>query len=164
HAKPTTVDQIITSTATTVGGAFSTPVNIVGIVNAGHMHNYPKVAVDPNGNSLAIWYRSDFGGATNTDYINVLVLAATLVSGASISISSLSDVLIIYMYYDGTNSVIQALETDIGGYPLNVYTAPNTISMTNTNTAHPRGSISLTGTTVNVIGVWQSYDSINNTT
>jgi hypothetical protein len=238
HAKPSTQDKIMASTATTVGGAFGTPVDIVGTANTGHMHNYPKVAVDLNGNTIAVWYRSDFGGSTNSDYINVFVPAAILLSGASswnvpimlsnlgmrnpadltvkcgfdpvgnayvlwtsssiansfnieanirqisgnlsgsvqiisgnltaydtsMSISPLSDILITYMYYDGTDSVIQAVETDIGGYPLNTYTPPSTISTASTNNAHPRGAISLTNSTANVIAVWQSYDSVNNTT
>lgn len=237
HAKPTSQDQIIASTATTVGGSFSTPVNIVGLANGGHMHKFPKVAVDSNGNSLVVWYRSDFGGSTNSDYINVAVFGATLLVGASswgipiilsslgmrnpadltvkcafdpvgnayilwtssttgstfnieanimqisgtlsgsvqivsgnltayntsISVSPLSDILVVYMYYDGTNSTIQATETDIGGYPLNVYTPAITISTANTNNSQSRGSIALTGTTANATVVWQSYDSTNNT-
>jgi hypothetical protein len=239
HAKPSTQDQIIASTATTIGGAFSTPVNIIAVTGTGHMANYPKIVVDAFGNSIAVWYRSDLSGLNNTEYINVIVLGSTLVSGTaswsipvmlssstgmrnpadlvlksavdpvgnaiilltssntgntfnieanirqnsgnlsgattiinsnltvydtSISINQLSGVLVLYMYYDGINSVIQAIETDIGGYPLNFYTSPNTISTSGTNNAHPKGAISVTGSTVSAVAVWQSYDSINNTT
>jgi hypothetical protein len=238
QAHPSTQDQIMSSTSTSIGGSFSTPLNIIGVANSGHNHGFPKVSVDLFGNSIAVWFRSDFGGSSNTDYINVVVLGTLLVKGASawgipvlvsdlgtrnpsdlilrasfdpvgngyilwtsstngsvyniecsskqvggnlnpffqiigsnllakdasISISSLSDVLIVYQFYDGTNSVIQAIETDIGGSPLNVYTPASTLSVSSTNNAQPRASISLTGTTVNAIAVWQSYDSINNTT
>lgn len=237
YAKPSTQDQIITSTATIVSGVFSIPVNIVGIANTGHMHKFPKVAVDLNGNSLAVWYRSDFGGSTNNDYINVVIISTILLVGAgswglpvglsnlgmrnptdltikcafdsvgnayilwtsstigsafnieanirqisgilsgavqiisgnlsayntSISVSPLSNVLVVYMYYDGINSTIKATETDIGGYPLNIYSPQVTISKAGTNNSQPRGSISLTGNTVNAIVVLESYDFINKT-
>jgi len=232
QTKPTTRDQIIASTAMIVDGEFSTPVNIIGIVNEGHMHKFPKVAVDSNGNSLVVWFRSDFNGN------NIVVLSASLINGASLwnlplkisspgmrnssnliiriaidfvgncyilwtsstvenyyniecsskqlgnnfnpsfkiinnnvtakyasmSISSLSDLFITYMYYDGFNSTIQAVETNIGGPPLNNYTLPITISEENTNNAYPCGAITLTDDMINVVAVWQTYDSINKTT
>lgn len=239
HAKPSTQDEIFAATATVTSGSFGTPVNLV-VTSTGHMHNYPKVAVDTFGNSIAVWYRSDLGGSTNTDYINVMVLASTLSSGASswgipvtvsyssygmmnpanltikcsidlsgnayilmttstygndfnieanirqvsgilsgsyvlidynltafatdISISPLSDVLVVYTYYDGTNCDIQAVETDIGGYPVNYYTAPSNVSNAGTNNSQPRGAITIVGSTVNAVVVWQNYDSSSNTT
>lgn len=232
-----TQDQIMASISTSIGSAFTTEVNIVSLTDVGHNQNYPKVAVDNYGNSLAVWYRSDLGGINNTDYINVTVMSSSLASNStnwsvpiplsnlgmknpatlalrcsvdpvgntyilwtsstygntynvecnikqiggrmsglvqlvannltssdiSATINQSSDVLILYMMYDGTYSTIQATETDIGGTPLNTYTPNTTISAVNTNNAHPRGHISLTGTQTNAIAVWQSYDSVNNT-
>jgi len=238
HAKPTTQDQIMASTTSTFSGSFSTPANIIGLANTGHMHNYPKVVVDSTGNSSAIWYRYDLAGTYGTDAINVFVIYVTLLAGASswglpamastsgrvnpadlatrflcdkfgntcalmmtstygndfniesnirptggnltgvyqlvgqnisakdmgMSVSQLSNVLVVFMYFDGTNTVIQASETDIGGF-LNpvTFTPPMTISATGTDNSHPRCGISVTGSTSNAVAVWESYDTTNNT-
>lgn len=241
HAIPGTDDQIMASIATTIGGTFSTPVNVIAVGGLGN-NNYPKVVVDNYGNSFVAWFRSDFGGSMGTDYINVQVQASALVANTSswslpftisstnntggmgnpsnyvlkilldssgnasaiwtssyysnlinvesivrqlagnlssiynlassnltaydfsVSINTLSNLLVLYMYHDGTNSIIQATETDIGGNPVNFYTSPTTISTANTNNSQPRGCTSITGNTINATAVWKSYDSINNTT
>ena len=68
------------------------------------------------------------------------------------------------MHHDGNNSTIKTTETDIGGNQLNIYTPATTISINGTNNSQPCGSIALTGSTINTTAVWQSHDSINNTT
>lgn len=75
-------DQIITSSAT-VGGSWGTPQNLVTTSLVDHNHNYPHLAVDNQGNAFAVWYQSDFGGSSNSDYINVTVLGAMLKTGDS---------------------------------------------------------------------------------
>lgn len=241
YANPTgTQDQIMASRSTTIGGSFSTPVNILGTSGTGTQNSYPKVAVDPSGNSIIVWFRSILGGSngiiTPISNINTIVLTSIFLFGsinwstpynvsteykiknptdliirckfdfagnviilwtssnygnnfniesyirqntgvahgpymiiednltlldAHVSINQLSNVLIPYMYFDGSNSVIEVIETDIAGYPLNQFTSPTRLSIADTNNSRPRGAISLTSSTTNAIVVWEAWDSIN---
>ena len=82
--------------------------------------------------------------------------------------NQLSDVLVTYTYYDGVsgNIVIQATETDIGAYPLNIYSAPITISTNgafNENSVKPSTAITINGSNVNAVVVWEYYDTVNST-
>jgi hypothetical protein len=234
HAFISGFDQIMASTSTSLGSAFSTPVYLLQVINAGHNHNYPKVTVDFKGNSIAVWFRSDLGGTYHTDYINVVLIGAQLISGATswnlpvqvsdvemrnpkdlrikcqfdnagncyvawtmsttgnqfnientvkvvgndltaahtilsnnpiqieldIAIVSNSELLLVYSSSDGTHSNIQSSETNISGPVSNFYTGPFQVSTPGTNNTKPACAMSLTGTTVNTVAVWEHFDTL----
>lgn len=132
QAIPTTQYQIIASTATTIGGAFSTPVNLVATSGTGNYHTTPKAAVDPFGNSLAVWFRATPGGLNNVDYINDVVLASTLAAGTTswTIAASISDIgignpanLILRSVYDSLGNALILWTSGVYGSLINLVSA-----------------------------------------
>lgn len=72
-------NDALQSSSATVGGAFATPLNIL-LVAPGFNHNYPKVAVDSNGNAIVVWFRYNF---QSPEYLNVVTLTSSLPSSAA---------------------------------------------------------------------------------
>lgn len=67
----------IYATTKTIGGTWATPSTIsTALVNS----CFPKIAVDPNGNAMAIWYSYSLNGYI---YSNVAVQASTLPAGGT---------------------------------------------------------------------------------
>lgn len=230
HSVSAGQDQILASRAT-IGGSWGTVNNLVFAAQAGHKHNFPRVAVDTAGNAFVAWYRSDLSGS---DYINDVVVGSRLLVGASawdtpiqistpgqrnpsdfkmrlgfdtnlnalvvwgsstdgghfniesaviqlggvlnpsvqvatldpyayafdLSINSLGCALIPYMVSDGSNAVIQAVETDFGGVSANVFTAIQTLSAGSDN-GYPVGAVEYSSGTVNAAVAWINFDGSN---
>ena len=70
HSVINSADQI-QAVISTVGGSWGTTNNLV--LTTGNNQNYPKVAIDINGNAAVLWFQSN--GATPV-FINDLVVAS----------------------------------------------------------------------------------------
>lgn len=71
-------NDTIQSASATVGGAWAAAINVLPVA-PGFIHNYPKVAVDSNGNTIAVWFRYNF---QSPDYLNVATISSSLPHGA----------------------------------------------------------------------------------
>lgn len=233
HTSASGSDVLQSSTALVLG-TWKTAVNVLSLSSSAH-HNYPHVAVDNNGNAIAVWFSYALSGST---YSDVQVLTASLPSsstswtaipttltvqlgllnpgslqntvkfdgsgnaialwtnsydGASyavetailpvggtwisvgeivqnnrnafqgdIFVNSSGHGLIGYMWFDGTNIAVQAVETDLTNPFPNTFTIPITVS-SGTNNGYPRVGFSTTSTTLNSIAVWEGYDGTDTT-
>jgi len=79
HTVLVTGAHTVESAAQIVGGVWGSAVNMLPAPSAFSM-NYPKVSVDVNGNTDAVWYRYL---VTNGNYSNVFVYSASLPSNSS---------------------------------------------------------------------------------
>ncbi len=221
-------DQILSSKAT-IGGTWGASLTIIaGTFN----NNYPKVAMDPSGNAIAVWYRSVH---TSTAYTNVFVAASILTSSsvvwspavllssaglgnpanfsarigidpsgnaivawtisfdgqtynvesavlqkgqafstpndivsqniygyeADLSVNSLSNAVFAYMFFDGTNVLIQSTETNVAGAVVNLFTTPTNLS-TGSDNGFPRVASTVTGGNIlNGAAVWITSNGTN---
>jgi hypothetical protein len=79
HAVSSGAD-IVQSASQVLGGVWGTPKNLLPVSSA-YSHNYPKVAVDANGNASAIWFRYQL--TSDGDFINLGVFASVLPKNAA---------------------------------------------------------------------------------
>lgn len=71
--------DVIQSATKTLGGSWASAKSLFA-GTAALKHNYPKVAIDSNGNAIAVWFRYNF---LSNAYQNVSVLASSLTFNAS---------------------------------------------------------------------------------
>lgn len=233
HAVVSSRDTLYYSTAT-VGGVWSPPASMLAVA-PGLSHNYPKVALDSNGNATAVWFRYSKTGSVFT---NVIVLSADLAVGASAwtaipvalsnpglrnpsqlflriqfdpqgnvaafwnnsfdgstfyiesaekqagqlnwsppadlagqnfyafsgdqSVNPASYALLSYMFFDGTDAIINTTETDLAAPNVGTFSNPATIS-TGSENGFPRCASSVSGNTINAAVVWITSDGVNET-
>lgn len=132
-----------------------------------------KIRVDANGNAIALWTNSfdgetynllsavqQFGGLWVTGGTPVLQNIYT--SSADIAVTSIGDSIITYMFWDGSNVLIQASETDIRSTSANFFSVPINLSNTVGNSS-PSVASALSGSTVFGATVWVSNNGTNNT-
>lgn len=70
----------IVSTTKTFGGSWSATKKVFFNVTAALKHNYPKVAIDDNGNAVLVWFRYNYASGA---YYNVSVLTSSLTYNAA---------------------------------------------------------------------------------
>lgn len=73
-------DAIVTDILTISSNTWDPPKNVIPIT-AAHLHNYPKIAIDNNGNAAIAWFRYDL--LDGNAYQNVQVLISNLTEGAT---------------------------------------------------------------------------------
>lgn len=73
-------DAIVTNLLTVSSNTWGTPKNVIPIT-AAHLHNYPKIAIDANGNAAIAWFRYDL--LDDSAFQNVQVLISNLTAGAT---------------------------------------------------------------------------------
>lgn len=71
-------DNVYSTNGSVSGSWNASPINLFSDI--AHHHNYPKVAVDGNGNAIASWFRYTQSGAS---FSNVFVMAASLPASGS---------------------------------------------------------------------------------
>jgi len=72
-------DLIVTNTLTLSSNTWGATKNLFS-ASAAFSHNYPKIALDPNGNAVVAWFRYNFQSSA---YQNVQVLTSSLTQGAA---------------------------------------------------------------------------------
>lgn len=222
-------DQI-QSASTIIGGTWGAAKTVTAAVFS---HNYPKVALDSNGNATTVWYRSI---NDNGNFLNVFVVSSTLASGGSTwdvplplseagmgnpanftarvaydalgstyvvwsisyngstyniesavrqsgqsftplntfvsdneyafeadaAVNALSDAVVGYMFFDGTDVLIQSVEAQVAGAVVNVYTSAVNLSMGIGN-GYPRVASAITGgTDISAAMIWITNDGMHN--
>jgi hypothetical protein len=233
HTGVSGTDALQSSTALVLG-TWKTAVNI-STLPAGVHFNYPRVAVDSNGNAIAVWFSYALSGST---YSNVSVQTSSLAASSTswtvvpttlttnlgllnpaslqneikfdgsgnafalwtnsydganyalesamlpvggswqfvgqiveqnhnafqgdVFINSAGHGLIGYMWFDGTNIAVQAVETDLTSPFPNSFTIPVTVS-SGTDNGYPRVGFSTTSTTLNAAAIWQGFDGTHTT-
>lgn len=222
-------DQI-QSASTLIGGTWNAAKTVTA---ATFMHNYPRVALDANGNATTVWYRSIANGEV---FSNIYVMYSLLPSGgntwdtalplseagmgnpanfttrvaydslgntyvvwsisyngstyniesavrqvgktftalnafvsdntyaflADAAVNALSDAVVGYMFFDGTDVLIQAVEAQVAGAVVNNYTSAVNLSSGMGN-GYPRiASVITGGTDINAAMVWITSDGMQN--
>jgi hypothetical protein len=71
--------NIVVSAVSPIAGSWSSAVNIIAATPA-FSHDFPRIAVDANGNATAVWIRYNL---SNSVYQNIGILAASLPVGSS---------------------------------------------------------------------------------
>jgi hypothetical protein len=233
HQVVSGTDQI-SSSSSSLGGSWGA-VKTIQVLQGAHSQNYPKIAVDSNGNAAVIWYRFDVSG---TDFVNVNVLSSTLTAGAGnwalpsilsdvtalsfrdpskfrskilfdssgnaialwgsssdgtrfdvqsavqlkggiwrsattviggnlyaysadVSVNSYGDALGVFMFFDGSNMLIQSAQSDYTG-PFTTSWSPAITLSTGTENATPRVASIYSSGVVNAAAIWINGDSGNN--
>jgi hypothetical protein len=165
--------NVLASTLQSGSSSWGIPVLLsqAGLLNVANF-NFIKLQIDTQGDVNAEWVNSSDG---DTFIIEVAVLpfsgswqgiGGALDIGdpyayqATQSVASTGDTVSTYMFFDGTNLNIQAVETSIQGIKYNFFTPPVNISQ-GTDNAYPRVSAQTLGTTMNAASVWQQFNGTN---
>lgn len=124
------IDQVYSARGT-VGGVWNSQINMLAATPA-LQNNYPKVAIDAQGNASAIWFRYDLTGSA---YSSIDLLTATLTTGGTawtaipIALSSVPGLdvnpatLSICIAYDGSGNTFALWTTSIDGQSFIIQTA-----------------------------------------
>jgi LPXTG-motif cell wall-anchored protein len=154
--------DVIQSSTSQNGGAWSTPVNLSA---AGRDAYSPQVTVSSTGLATAVWYSSDGsqdiiqsstsqnGGAWSTPED----LSATGGSAYSpqVTVSSTGLATAVWYRYDGSNNIIQSSTSQNGG----AWSTPEDLSATGGDAGDPQVTVSSTGL---VSAVWFRWNGSHN--
>jgi hypothetical protein len=151
-------NNIIQSSTSQSGGAWSTPVDVSV---AGQNAVSPQVSIDSAGRATAVWYRYDgsnniiqsstsqSGGAWSTP-VDVSVAGQNAFS-PQVSIDSTGRAIAVWYRYDGSNDIIQSSTSQSGG----AWSIPVVVSAAGQDAYDPQVSIDAAGLAVIV---WNRYD------
>ena len=126
---------------------------------------------DLNGNVVASWVTSQ-DGASFAFSVNAQPFGGTWTSSGSIagnsfsgpdadmSMNAFGDAVAVYMFFDGTNAVIQATDSFYGGFIQNIWTPPSTVS-TGTDNGFPRVASSFVSGAIQATAVWTQFNGTN---
>lgn len=152
---------IVQSSELHQGGSWSPATNITP---SGQDALIPNVAVDPNGNALAICARYDGTDFTSRSAIAlqgenwgpsfVISEPGLTVSGGSLSLDFEGDGTMVWSQFDGANFVIQASVVPYGGSA----SAPQTLSLPGQDAYTPMIDADLAG---HAVVVWVRFDGSN---
>ena len=153
---------IVQAAARAAGGSFGAPQDLSA---AGQKAGFSQVAVDGQGNAIAVWHRFDAG--TNT-----IVQAAARAAGGSfgapqdlsaagqnasfpeVAVDRQGNAIAVWRRFDGTNFIVQAAARAAGGS----FGAPQDLSAAGQNASFPEVAVDGQG---NAIAVWQRFDGTN---
>ena len=153
---------IVQAAARAAGGSFGAPQDLSA---AGQGAFNPQVAVDGQGNAIAVWHRFDVG--TNT-----IVQAAARAAGGSfgapqdlsaagqnasfpeVAVDGQGNAIAVWRRFDGTNFIVQAAARAAGGS----FGAPQDLSAAGQKAGFPEVAVDGQG---NAIAVWQRFDGTN---
>lgn len=171
-----TYSNVVVLSSTLASGTTSWPLPTIlsgfGMANPAEL--FLRLAIDSNGDVLAVWVNS-YDGSTfviessvlplngSWQTSNQLVLQNPYSYQCDVSSTSLGVCVASLMYFDGTNIDIQSLETSINGILTNFWTIPSTISQGTSNDA-PRISAQYQSSNGNIYAasVWVQNNGINN--
>lgn len=152
---------IVQSSELPSGGSWSTPVNISP---SGQDALIPEIAVDPNGNALAICTRYDGTNFTTRSAIRmygdtwgpsiVLSEPGQTASQGNVAVDKDGNGVVVWSQFDGSNYVIQASYVPYGGS----WSTPQSISITGEDAFTPMVVSDPAG---NSVAVWVRFDGTN---
>lgn len=131
-----------------------------------------KVAFDGSGNAIALWNTSLDGETFNiqsavkmanqewsptTNIINANLYAYS----AELSSTVIGNVLSLYMFYNGSSLLIQAIESDMHNDENNFWSVPLTISEGDFN-AYPKIAATVWGNTLYTAAIWLNFTGTSN--
>jgi hypothetical protein len=130
-----------------------------------------RIAYDGAGNAIALWTMSfdDETFSIQSAYkpaFSVWNRAESLVQknlyarSADVSVSAFGDALALYMFYNGSDLIIQSSSSDITGYINNVWSVPLNISEGSYN-GNPRVASATSGDVINAAALWITYNGMN---
>ncbi|MBX7067288.1 MAG: hypothetical protein K1X28_08665 [Parachlamydiales bacterium] len=149
-------------------GTFSS-VSQKGIKNPANLD--ARVCYDGLGNAIAVWGQS-FNDETyyiqssikSVDFfwsqpIN-LVEESLFAYDSDVNVSSFGDAVALFMFYNGSQMLIQSSQLDITGFMDSVWSVPGTISLGSKN-AFPSVAMAVSGNVLNTVAVWVSSNGVN---
>ena len=151
-------NDIIQSSTSQIGGAWTTPVNLSA---AGQDASEPQLTVDSTGLVTAVWLRDDgmsnrvqsstslSGGAWTTP-VNLSAAGANAFN-AQVTVDSTGLATAIWTRYDGSRYIIQSSTSQSGG----TWSAPVNLSALGRDASDPELTVSSTGLAT---AVWSRYD------
>ena len=154
--------DIIQSSTSQSGGAWSTPVNLSA---SGEDSDVPQVTVSSTGLATAVWYRdngsnyiiqsstSQNGGAWSTP-VN-LSAAGRDAYDPQVTVDSTGLATAVWYRYDGSNNIIQSSTSQNGG----AWSTPEDLSATGGDAGDPQVTVSSTGL---VSAVWFRWNGSHN--
>lgn len=143
------------------GGAWTTPVTLS---DAGQNADDPQVAVDTDGDAVAIWRRSDgtnirvqaaarpAGGAWTAP--TTISAAGPDTYDAGVAVDPDGDAVAVWTQSDGSNIRVQAATRPAGG----AWTAPDTLSTAGRDATAPQVGVDADG---DAVAVWRRSDGSN---
>ena len=152
---------IVQAAARAAGGSFGAPQDLSA---AGQKAGFPEVAVDGQGNAIAVWSR--FDGT------NFIVQAAARAAGGSfgapqdlsaagqgafnpqVAVDGQGNAIAVWRRFDGTNTIVQAAARAAGGS----FGAPQDLSAAGQKASFPEVAVDGQG---NAIAVWSRFDGTN---
>lgn len=155
------------------GGVAWTPAVFLSNSGFGNPANFSlRVATDTSGNAQVIWSISYDEQTYNLEasvhqngqafsQLNTLVASNLYAFEVDSAVNSSSDSVIGYMFFDGTNNIIQAAESLIFGALVNQFSSPVNLS-TGADNGFPRIASTITGSTLNAGAIWITNDGMNN--
>lgn len=152
-------------------GSWSGSINLsaAGLMDPNNLTS--MVMVGNDNTAMVVWTQSYDGftftlqSAVSDNKINVA--AATEINNslysfaADLAENSTNEAILLYMYYDGANVIINYVESTLEGYSDEFWTNPVTIS-TGANNAFPRVTTGVTGgSNCTATAVWVNFDGTN---
>jgi hypothetical protein len=154
---------IIQASRLAFGGVWTTPTDLS---NPGQDASFPQVAVDPAGNAVAVWERSNG--------TNIIIQAATFSSEGTtwttpvnlsnpgqdarfpqVAVDSAGNAVAVWQRSDGTNTIIQATTLPFGAA---TWTTPVNLSDPGQDASSSQVKVDPAG---NAVAVWQRSDGTN---
>jgi len=155
-------NEIVQAASRPAGGAWQTPVDLSV---TGENGVFPQVAVDPQGEAVAVWERSN--GTTSrfieaasrppggTWQVPVHISAAgEKAYGPQVALDAQGDAVAVWQRYNGTDYVVQAAGGAAGG----AWEAPVDLSAAGEETVAQQVAIDTKG---DAVAVWQHYNGTN---
>lgn len=131
-----------------------------------------NIAFDSFGNAIAIWNTSfddeTFNMQSAIKPVNGqwssahnIIESNLFAYNESISVTNFGDTLGLFMYYNGSDLLIQSIESNINGYLNNAWSVPITVSQ-NSDNAYPKIAATIKGNKIYAAAIWQKYNSVQN--
>ncbi|MCI0381962.1 MAG: hypothetical protein L0207_02780 [Chlamydiae bacterium] len=156
------INTIIQAATKPFGGDWSTPVDLSAV---GQDAQVPQVAIDPSGNAVAIWIRSNgvnfivqaatkpFGGSWSTP-VDLSAVGQTALE-PQVVVDTAGNSVAIWQRSNGANTIAQAAIKPIGGD----WSTPVDLSAIGQSAVFPQVAVDPAG---NSIATWQRSGGINN--
>jgi hypothetical protein len=163
----------VATAALAQGGTLWSAAIFISNVGLGDPANFTsRINSDGTGNIIATWVTSYDGSTFSIESAvhqngqsfttpNQVAIGNVFASKVDTSVNATGDTVIAYMFYDGTNILIQSVETLLSGALINFYTQPVNLS-SNQNNAFPKVASTVTMTDINAAAAWLTYDGSNN--
>ncbi|MCW2978480.1 MAG: hypothetical protein JWO14_207 [Solirubrobacterales bacterium] len=154
-------DEVVEAASRQAGGSWQAPVELSG---SGHDASEPQVAVDSDGDAVAVWKRregADYtveaasrpAGGNWQAPVDISTIGQNA-SGPQVAVDPGGDAVAVWELYDGTDHIVQAATSPAGGS----WQAPVDLSTIGQNASEPQVAVDPGG---DAVAVWKGSDSTN---